>query len=334
MKVYFGSGFWKHRGRDHAGSEIRIGKSFTWNGRMWHVPAVYICVAGLVVDFCIEIEPERIRQFIKKAEEIGFDESRLSKEEREALENESPMNIDFWSKVNVNGKVLRLKSGYNLSWIPQSCRREEMGIRDKREVQELMAHYALDAERGWVICRHSFPWDYRRKPMIKKLSITLEPRATAITVLKFKMPEVSEKISVRHPKSGMEHVVTIEEIEPQTVKYNGAFQEEWECPDNFLMMSYTVTPDLSDSEFRIDDCRQSDEPRRKQVTDGISNACAIEIIGGADGPTAVFLSVKKPAQQLHTACSALRFEPVDETEWKAVFHVKLCENIEMCLIGK
>lgn len=332
-KVYFGSGFWKHHGRDRAGVEISVEKSFVWKDAVWHVPAVYVCKAGLVVDFCIEIEPNRIRQFVKKVEKFGFEDTGLSPEEREALENENPLHIEFRSKVNVNGKEYGFKKGYTLSWIPQSCRTEEMGVGEKEEVQELIAHYALDAERGWVICRHSFPWNYKRKPVIKKLSIMLEPRKTAITALKFKMPEVGDKISVKHPKSGVEHVITIEKIEPQTVKHSGVFQEEWEYPDNFLMMSYTVTPDLSDSEFRITDCRQSDEPRRKRAADGISGACSIGIIGGASGPTAVFLSVKKPAEDLHAACSALRFEPAEEVEWKAVFHVKRCEDIELCLIG-
>ena len=328
MKVYFGSGFWKHRGRDHAGTEIQVDKRFTWNQREWFVPAVYVCAAGLVIDFCIEIEPERIRSFFKKAEKFGFDETRLSEEERDALENESPMNIDFGSKVYVNGKVLRLKSGYNLSWIPQSCRREEMGVRDKSEMQELMAYYHLDAERGWLICRQSFPWDYKRKPVVKKLSITLEPRAASITALKFSMPKVGEKITVVHPTNGVKHVITVKNIEPQTMNANKFPREELEYPTNFMMMMYTVTPDLTDSEFCIADCRQSDEPRRKPIKDvgqgnGKSGACAIGLI----------MSVKKSAEELHAACSGLRFEPIEVVEWKAVFRVKLCEAIDVELIG-
>ena len=59
-------------------------------------------------------------------------------------------------------------------------------------------------------------------------------------------------------------------------------------------------------------------------------AAAIGVIGGADGPTAVFVGAHTP--KLHAACSSLHFEPVGEVEWRAVFSEKLMEDIEVCLI--
>lgn len=340
-KVYFGSGFWKHHGRDRAGDERIIGKSFEWNQRLWHIPAVYVCTAGLVVDFCIEIEPEQIKRFVQKAEAVGFDDTRLSPEEREELEAENPLNIDFYSKITVNGKELSLKNGCSMSWIPQDCLPECMSNGEHEEVFAWMEHYRLDTERGWVIYRQSFPWEYKRKPAIRKLCVSLEPRLTAITAGKFKNPKGGECITVLHPQTGVEHVVRIQDISQQKIEHGESLEEKYECPEYYRMMSYTVTPDLSDREFSIADCCQSDEPRRKQTAkeqkQGMagSEACAIGIIGGADGPTAVFLAVKQPGgeEKLHTACSGLRFEPVNDVEWKMVFRVKPCEAIKVELIG-
>lgn len=57
---------------------------------------------------------------------------------------------------------------------------------------------------------------------------------------------------------------------------------------------------------------------------------AIGVIGGADGPTAVFVGAHTP--KLHAACSSLHFEPVEDVEWRAVFSEKLMEDKEVCLI--
>ena len=57
---------------------------------------------------------------------------------------------------------------------------------------------------------------------------------------------------------------------------------------------------------------------------------AIGVIGGADGPTAVF--VGGSTHKLHTACSSLHFEAVEAVQWRAVFSEKLMEDIEICLV--
>ena len=61
------------------------------------------------------------------------------------------------------------------------------------------------------------------------------------------------------------------------------------------------------------------------------DACAIAIIGGADGPTEIFVSAGQDLEQ-HRALSALRFEHADDIEWKVVFHEKLMEDIEVELL--
>ena len=66
----------------------------------------------------------------------------------------------------------------------------------------------------------------------------------------------------------------------------------------------------------------------------------IGIIGGADGPTAIFVTgisrksgdKEKVSESLHMACSALRFEPVDDVEWRIEFREKLREDIKLTLL--
>lgn len=65
-KVFFDGSFWGHRGSGRAGTEINIGRQFDWAGHHWLIPAVYSCGKGLVVDFCMQVDAEKIRAFIRK----------------------------------------------------------------------------------------------------------------------------------------------------------------------------------------------------------------------------------------------------------------------------
>ena len=63
---------------------------------------------------------------------------------------------------------------------------------------------------------------------------------------------------------------------------------------------------------------------------GQSHAAAIGVIGGADGPTAMVMGSSTPKR--HAACSSLRFEAVEEVEWRAVFSEKRMEDLDVRLI--
>lgn len=49
-KVFYQGSLYGHFGRDRAGKEIEINKSFLWGGESWLVPSVYVCGKGLVAD--------------------------------------------------------------------------------------------------------------------------------------------------------------------------------------------------------------------------------------------------------------------------------------------
>lgn len=46
-KVYFDGSFWGHHGRERAGREVPVQKWFSWAGRDWFVPSVYVCSKGI-----------------------------------------------------------------------------------------------------------------------------------------------------------------------------------------------------------------------------------------------------------------------------------------------
>lgn len=330
-KVYFESGFWKHHGRDKAGEEITVGKSFKWINGTWHVPAVYVCKAGLVVDYFIEIEAHKVKKFMDKAVEACAFERELSDEERDRLDAENPLNVDFISKAEVNGVTLQRKAAYALTWTPDSCCPEGVRKENGAEWAGIMRHYSLDPENGWVIHRCSYVWDFKKKPVIKSLKVNLEQHPVPVEGLRFKSPMKGKKIVFTHPGTRTEHALTILDIEKQEMNVERLKADEYEYPTHFSIMSYTLEPELSPREFSIRDCVQNDKPIRKK-SQKESNACSVGIIGGADGPTAIIISKKKEAK-VHSACSALHFEPVDDVEWKIVYMMKMCKDMSVELIG-
>ena len=62
------------------------------------------------------------------------------------------------------------------------------------------------------------------------------------------------------------------------------------------------------------------------------------MIGGADGPTAIFMvrSGRKPEEEIsgrHMACSSLHFESVEDVEWRVEFREKMREDVCVTLVG-
>ena len=61
----------------------------------------------------------------------------------------------------------------------------------------------------------------------------------------------------------------------------------------------------------------------------------IGIIGGADGPTAVFVTTKekgKAADEVRTAYSSLRYEPAKTVTWRICFMERPKEDITVTLL--
>ena len=331
--VYFDHGFWNRNAKGKPGAEIAINKTFSWGDEIWHIPAVYSCSKGLVIDFCIEIQPEKEKAFIDKWYLVLSQEENVSDELREQIEQENPIDINFGTHLQVNGKPVIAKHGNAIQWIPESCLPD--GVRNESESKEIIRHYSLDETKVWSFHRWSFPWTSKRKPKIKTIRLKLERELATIQGIHFKNPSVGDEITFVHPVHNTEHKLIVLAYEKQEFPHQGFQHEEYEFPTLHTAMTYTLEPELSGRNFQVRDCIQNEQPKRKPRNqfepEANYDACAIAIIGGADGPTAVFVSAGHNLEQ-HCALSALRFEYADDIEWKIVFREKLMEDIETELL--
>lgn len=341
-KVYFANGFSRHFGHDRPGREVPVNKTFTWDGRTWHIPAVYVCGKGLVVDFCVEVDPATIQAFMDKWSPWWEGNRPLTPEEDERQDGENPLQIMFTPKAIVNGRELYSSNGNGSQWIPMSIRPEcEQGAYNQQDWETiwLMEHYDLDQELGWVFSRRSFPWATKTKPVVKTLSLVLEQDRKAVPGLRFTVQDVGNVVPFTNPATGECHTLQVVEYEEQEIDTSHLpYTEGWEYPTHCTAMSYVVEPELPREELTVRDCGQGDSPKVKLNpalkaiggADGPTAACSIGIIGGMDCPTAIILSHGKSGH-LRSVYSVLRFEKPKQIEWRIVFYQKTAEDIKINL---
>lgn len=326
-KVYFGGGYFgkSERFGGKAGSEVAVNYSFSWGEEIWYIPSVYLCAKGIVVDFCVEIAPERMKAFMAQWDFEKKEEQHLTDEIRNRIAEENPLDISFRPHLVVNGKKLPEKNGSGISWIPADC--IPHGERNACEAAEIISYYRLDKTRAWCFRRVSFGWVSVKKPAIKKMELRLERCPVEIESIRFKNPAVGDVILFENPVTKEEYVLTVCGYEKQTVTFHAEHLKRYQVPTHFTEMEYVVSPEIVSDNFSVTDCRQNDAMKR---TEEEKCAGCFAIIGGADGPTELLLAAPQ-GEKHHAACSAITYEPQEEVEWKIVFREKRMDDIEIDL---
>ena len=329
-EVSFNGGFWSSR-QGRPGKELPIRKEFDWAGYHWVIPSIYLCSKGIVMDFCMRVEPAAIRDFLKKWDLTPKNETerQFTQEQQMQLDLDNPLHMDFHSLLHLNGKELHSIHGYGTSYNP--CVGPEHVVED--EAKRAVEHYGLDLNYAWVILRSSYPWATKQKPEIRQLSVTMIPDKVSIPGPHFQIRRPSETVAFCY--GGQEYTLTVQEYEAQVMDWSRMPETGLEHPSHYVAMSYTITPELPDGVMDIVDCDDGDRPRQAPTAPdqpaAASCAMVVGIIGGADGPTAILYHHQKQGK-LHAACSSLHFEPVEQVEWRIVFHEQKNECTDIDLI--
>lgn len=328
-KVYYDGSFWEYSERKGEGKEIPVNKEFIWGGEVWTIPAIYTCGQGLVVDFYLKISSEQIYTFMDKWNlSENSDMSGLTSEKRMQIDAENPLNVHINPKLMLNGTEILSSQGCGTCWNP--CFPMGNGL----EIRNVMLHYELDPEQGYVVWRGSFPWKTKRKPLIKSLSIILMERYGDIPGPHFVATIPGEQMVFMHPATGERHVLTIQGLERQELSTEIFNDTELEFPKHFTTVNYTLTPDLTDQAVTVTDCTRGDQPRRKHIDPRMAHSTGdvgLSIIGRADGPTMIALGNGSLGKQ-RSVCSVLHFKPVDRVELRIVFHEKTHTDITVGVI--
>lgn len=314
-----------------AGKEIPVGVSFTWAGAQWHVPAVYACSEGLVVDFLIRFDAGKVRDYIDKLQELEEDPEQTH-QDHQALEEENPMALVFQPRIIVNGAVLSQERGYERHYLPGQLLPEAM-LQDA-VARQVLEHYGVNRQEPWTIHRAAFRWITGKRPPLRKLALQLSQPPATIPGPCFEVRVQGESFEFVHPDTGVSHRLTVESLSQQELPQSGRPLSGMVLPGCFCTMTYSVEPSLPAGSILLRDSVPSEEPRRMaspESEDLEGEAAAIAFIGGADGPTAVLLASPDLGKGTGVVNSSLHFKPVDTVRWQLCFRRKPHNDITVDL---
>ena len=302
-----------HGGRDKPGTELRLDRRFTWAGREWCVPAVYSCAKGLVMDVAMSAPVEDVLAFMARWAPQGKARySDFSKADRMRIEYEHPLSLDFSASVTVNGRVLDSEGASGWGWAP-------IEGWENREAQRAVEHYGLDPGRCWQFSRIRFPW--KRRMEIKSLDAVFTPERVDVPGECFTVSRAGEEVQLVSPVDGEQYTLTVCEYSAARTKFRD--DSEWEFPEQYVTLEYTLTPELDRDDFQLTDVSEGDRPRLRRSSAGFgptaSASALIAVISGGDGR--------------HAASSSLYFEAPQQIEWLPVFREYPCEALELKLMA-
>ena len=131
----------------------------------------------------------------------------------------------------------------------------------------------------------------------------MEQRSCRVPGPHFKTHAPGDSFSFTHPVSGTKYTLTVQELERQTISEKRFGSDRWFYPTHFTAMSYTLSPE-PDSDISICDCAEGDKPLEiapcsdRYAPEARNDMACIGIIGGADGPTAIFLATRIASELL------------------------------------
>ena len=319
-RVTIDGDFYGKRGKP--GMEIPLDTRFDWGDENWHIPAVHLCSGGLVVDFCVELNQNKVKTFFAKYKPLYEQGICLSDEEEYLLRQENPLNIRFHPSIELNGELLRNHHGRGAGWISEALTGTDSWA--DPEAKWVLEHYGLDLTKPWVIRRGTFPWEGRRNIQIKVLLLRLERDKITIPVMQFETPQVGNSISFQHPVSNQTHTLTVQSLEPQSLDPDRFRDKDLIYPTNFTVMTYTIEPDFPHDAFSLKDCDHGDSPRPRNPDPNGRSAMSVGAV-----------AVMRRTGPGHTVCSNLHFDAVSSPiQWSLAVRHKPIEDLDLTLYSK
>ena len=315
-KIFYQGSLYGHFGRDRAGKEIEINKSFLWGGESWLVPSVYVCGKGLVADILKSVSVEDFRAFAEKFRlDEADDPENFSPQRLAKAEAENPLGGEIFITAKINGRESLMAFSSSDCWNPL--------FPDGGGSEPLLEKYGLDKSFCWQITRVSIPWRDRKPKKISSLSLRLRAARLRVSEMHFKAERPGDRTEFTNPATGKTHILTVTDIKRQSLaQFPHIGKDE---PKFFTLLCVDISPEISKDALLITDCAVGDRTHKGALP---GNTSAIGIIGGADGPTVIISEYESG----HTACSSMHFEPEYEPDWCMTFYDKPREDIEVELI--
>ncbi|HHY04504.1 MAG TPA: sodium ion-translocating decarboxylase subunit beta [Thermoanaerobacterales bacterium] len=290
MKVYYNSSMWS-KGRGFWGLAQRTNWQFEYAGTKCYIPVIYRFSKGIVFDVITILDETKLRKFLEKYETI---EETLTPLQQRCVEQEHPYQAVSISEIWINGK--HVEGGYSSSGtmsIPWVQEDDKLAHVQKAYSSILNNVTCFACER---FCVPYPPTDSKIQKLLRFLRLD---RVNSIKLstypvkrfhpldLHFEMSDENPKeLCFNHPITGIKHTLYFQKSEQFSIKTG-------KNRNLYIMQSmYEIEPALPQGDtLQFGNSIQYTEPLNDEFSS--TSAASIGIIGGADGPTAIYISSKK-----------------------------------------
>lgn len=303
------------------GKEIPLNKTFTWGGNEWKVLSMYSFLEGPVFHICKGIDIRQLRDFYSKwpwlMDKEAMQRYEIPEDEVEKMRKDSPYTGPQSIEITINGQSLNINSSCSDGWNPM----------DDEKKTDALSHYCLDPAHGWLIICARFQWVGNPIPMkdIKSIQIRMIADPVSVPGPQFTIKEEGEEFTFCWESTGICHtlkVLSYRQIDLGNDSLTEDPDDPYEYPQQCVQMTYSLTPDLSDEVFSVEDSSCGDSPRSKEDGREVCNA----------GMPAIFFDDGlEEDSNVHSASSALYFDPPEKVQWRMVFHEKIREDFTLTL---
>lgn len=305
------------------GKEIPINKEFLREGEQWKILSMYTFSEGLVIHLCKRIEKETIKAFYAKwasTRELILQQrvEEIPQEELDMMMDDSPFNTHATTSFSINGLTLQSEGSICEGWNPVQDPIHEEAYND---IRNFLSHYSLDEDAGWYIIHCKCRWPEKPVESIKKVQLFFEALPTTKAGPRFSVTDKEQEITFRRPVGGQGHVLKVLSYQPMIFSEEFDLNNQWEYPKHYFQLVFSVMPNLSDDVFFVTDCSRGDSPH--QIGQKSDEKLHIMHVG--------LVALQSASEEIHSASSALYFDPPKKVQWRVVFHEKIREDFTLTL---
>lgn len=316
MKVYYESSLWyeqrKYSGRqrskyskkqgDKYGRKQKINWKFNYLGQKCYIPYVYRFSKGIVFDIITPVDDAALRNYFEKCKGVDMTDDI----QRRSLEDEHPYQPVHIAEVWINGE--KVEKGFRATSELYSPLHYNDGMYQvfKKAYREI-----LKDEIHFGVSRFCVPYPkvatrFQKFKRAKRGDVILSLKLKTQEVQKYYPLEKSFELSPMQPtyKLEIEHPVNKEKY---VLSFEREEQESWLVKGRQLHVTsanYQIKPPLKEGERLDFNSSISYKSEPKSLYEPAS-ASSIAIIGGAHGPTVLFISGK---EERRSCFSKITFE--------------------------
>lgn len=299
MKVYYNCSLWC-KGKGLWGWSQRTNWQFEYAGSKRYIPAIYRFSRGIVFDIITVLDEGNLKKFFEKYEIAQ--EEKLTPLQKRLIEQEHPYQPVQLSKIWINGKRVdgySSSSGISIPWLTQGA-----------DLAPLRKAYSsiLKDDTCFACQRYCVPYpetDSKYQKLLRflhmekineiKLSTYPVQRFYPLDIhFKMSVGEKEKEISLVHPMTETKHKLYFQNAKRIKIPLGEGPKEEL----YIMQPMYEIEPALPPGHTLQFDSSiwYLKEPELPLDKFSPTSAATIGIIGGADGPTSIFIASKGRGQ--------------------------------------